>query len=71
MQNVSYALYEERRHCPRTGRLLTHNLEDYRICGIGDAPELEVEFSDTMRLRVARGYIAEVRAKGEPVKEST
>jgi preprotein translocase subunit YajC len=36
----------------------------------GDS-EVEVEFSDTMRLRVARSYIAEVRAKGEPVKETT
>lgn len=33
--------------------------------------EIEVEFSETMRLRVARSYIAEVRAKGEPVKETT
>jgi preprotein translocase subunit YajC len=36
----------------------------------GDS-EIEVEFSDTMRLRVARGYIAEVRSRGEPVKEAT
>ena len=33
--------------------------------------EIEVEFSEAMRLRVARGYIAEVRSKGEPVKEAT
>jgi preprotein translocase subunit YajC len=43
-----------------------------RVTKVKDTePELEVEFSDTMRLRVARGYIAEVRAKGEPVKEAT
>ena len=33
--------------------------------------ELEVEFSDTMRLKVSRRYVVEVRAKGEPVKEAT
>ncbi len=33
--------------------------------------EIEVEFTETMRLRVARAYVAEVRAKGEPVKETT
>lgn len=42
-----------------------------RVTKVKDTePEIEVEFSDTMRLRVARGYIAEVRTKGEPVKES-
>lgn len=43
-----------------------------RVLKVKDAdPELEVEFSDTMRIKVARSYIAEVRAKGEPVKEAT
>lgn len=43
-----------------------------RVTKVKDTdPELEVEFSDSMRLRVARGYIAEVRTKGEPVKEGT
>lgn len=32
--------------------------------------EMEVEFSDQMRLRVSRGFVAEVRAKGEPAKET-
>lgn len=43
-----------------------------RVTKVKDTePELEVEFSDSMRLRVARSYIAEVRSKGEPVKEAT
>lgn len=43
-----------------------------RVTKVKDTePELEVEFSETMRMRVARGYIAEVRGKGEPVKEGT
>ncbi|MFM9941631.1 MAG: preprotein translocase subunit YajC [Hyphomicrobiaceae bacterium] len=31
--------------------------------------EVEVEFSETMKVRITRGSIAEVRGKGEPVKE--
>ncbi len=33
--------------------------------------ELEVELTEQMRVRVTRGSIADVRAKGEPVKETT
>lgn len=33
--------------------------------------EVEVELNDQMRVRVTRGSIADVRAKGEPVKETT
>jgi xanthine dehydrogenase YagR molybdenum-binding subunit len=44
VQNVGYALYEERRLDPTTGRLLTHNLDDYRIPGIGDSAPLTVWF---------------------------
>jgi preprotein translocase subunit YajC len=43
-----------------------------RVTKVKDTePELEVEFSETMRLRVGRSYIAEVRSKGEPVKEAS
>lgn len=44
VQGVGYALYEERRTDPVTGRVLTENLEDYRIPGIGDTPEITVHF---------------------------
>jgi xanthine dehydrogenase YagR molybdenum-binding subunit len=46
VQNVGFALYEERRLDPDTGRLLTHNLDDYRIPGPGDIPPLEVFFEE-------------------------
>ncbi len=32
--------------------------------------EVEVELSDTMRIRVLRSTLMDVRAKGEPVKET-
>ncbi len=35
-----------------------------------DEHELQVELAEGVRVRIARGMIAEVRAKGEPVKES-
>ncbi|MFD6952708.1 xanthine dehydrogenase [Nocardiopsis sp. TSRI0078] len=44
VQGVGYALFEERRHDPATGVVLTDNLEDYRIPGMGDVPETEVYF---------------------------
>ena len=33
--------------------------------------ELEVELNEQLRVRVTRGSIADVRGKGEPVKETT
>lgn len=47
VQSTSYALYEERILDPRTGVNLTHNLEDYRLMGIGDCPEIDVHFDET------------------------
>lgn len=47
VQGLGYALYEERVNDPRTGRLLTANLEDYRLPGLGDAPPMQVEFVTT------------------------
>ncbi|MCP3756563.1 molybdopterin-dependent oxidoreductase [Streptomyces sp. TBY4] len=44
IQGVGYALFEERRTDPATGRVLTDNLEDYRIPGIADTPEITVHF---------------------------
>lgn len=46
VQGVGYALYEDRRLDPNTGRLLTAGLEDYRIAGIGDAPKMVVHFDE-------------------------
>ncbi|MDP2312972.1 MAG: molybdopterin-dependent oxidoreductase [Pseudomonadota bacterium] len=46
IQGLGLALYEERRLDPRTGRGLTIGLEDYRLPGIGDIPEIEVHFEE-------------------------
>lgn len=46
VQAVGYALYEDRRVDPKTGRVLTINMEDYRIPGIGDVPETEIHFDE-------------------------
>jgi xanthine dehydrogenase YagR molybdenum-binding subunit len=44
VQGVSYALYEERRIDPVTGRTVTQCLDDHRLCGLADAPEIDVHF---------------------------
>jgi xanthine dehydrogenase YagR molybdenum-binding subunit len=44
IQGVGFALYEQRHTDPATGAVLTANLEDYRIPGIGDVPEMEIYF---------------------------
>ncbi|PRX92154.1 molybdopterin-dependent oxidoreductase [Allonocardiopsis opalescens] len=44
IQGVGYALFEQRRADPATGVLLTDNLEDYHLPGIGDTPEMEIHF---------------------------
>src|SRR5262249_10842257 len=43
-QGLGFTLYEERRLDPRGGSLLTAGLEDYRIPGVGDIPEIDVHF---------------------------
>ena len=46
IQGLSYALYEERLFHKDTGRLLNANMEDYKILGIADTPEIRVHFYD-------------------------
>jgi xanthine dehydrogenase YagR molybdenum-binding subunit len=46
LQATSYALYEERHLAPGRGYALTGGLEDYRVMGISDVPELEVHFHE-------------------------
>jgi len=46
VQGIGYALYEERHLDPVTGQLLSRNMDDYRIPGIGDVPPIEVRFDD-------------------------
>ncbi|MFL6142814.1 MAG: molybdopterin-dependent oxidoreductase [Labedaea sp.] len=44
IQGIGYALYEQRELDPDTGRVLSAGLEDYRIPGIGDVPEIDLHF---------------------------
>ncbi|MBV2364431.1 molybdopterin-dependent oxidoreductase [Streptomonospora nanhaiensis] len=46
IQGIGYALYEQRRDDPVTGAVLSTTLEDYRIPGIGDTPEITVHFHE-------------------------
>jgi preprotein translocase subunit YajC len=39
-----------------------------KVAKVDDA-EVQVELAENVRVRVVRGMITEVRAKGEPVKE--
>ena len=41
---LSYALFEERREDPNSGHVLSLNLEDCKIAGISDAPDIDVQF---------------------------
>jgi preprotein translocase subunit YajC len=40
-----------------------------RVTKVIDDSEIEIELSDEVRVRQMRSMIADVRAKGEPVKE--
>lgn len=46
LQGISYTLYEERRLDPTRGVQLTRGLEDYRIMGIGDIPEIQLHLDE-------------------------
>ena len=46
IQGIGHALYEERRIDGVSGRIVTANLEDYRIPGIADTPEMQVYFDE-------------------------
>lgn len=44
IQGLGYALYEQKQLDRRTGHNLTGNMEDYKIPGIGDMPDMDVYF---------------------------
>ena len=56
IQGLGYALYEQKTIDLKTGHVLSANLNDYRIPGIGDTPDIHVHFDE-------EGY-EEVRGKG-------
>jgi xanthine dehydrogenase YagR molybdenum-binding subunit len=47
IQGIGYALYETRQLDPLSGQVLTIGLEDYRIPGIADTPEIDIHFADS------------------------
>jgi xanthine dehydrogenase YagR molybdenum-binding subunit len=46
VQGLGFALYEQREVDPHTGLVLSTNLEDYRIPGIADTPEVQLHFEE-------------------------
>ncbi|MCP4736608.1 MAG: xanthine dehydrogenase family protein molybdopterin-binding subunit, partial [Bosea sp.] len=46
IQGIGYALYEARETDARSGHILTTGMEDYRIPGIADTPEIDVHFDE-------------------------
>ena len=46
VQGIGYALYERREVDPERGNILSAGLEDYRIPGIADTPNIEVHFDE-------------------------
>lgn len=52
IQGIGYALYEQRETGPHTGLVLSAGLEDYRIPGIGDVPDINLYFDQDGFARV-------------------
>jgi xanthine dehydrogenase YagR molybdenum-binding subunit len=46
IQGTGYALYEQRETDPHTGLVLSAGLEDYRIPGIADVPDIDLHFDE-------------------------
>ncbi len=46
IQGLGYALYEAKQYDFKTGHTLTGNLNDYRLPGIGDTPDIHVHYDE-------------------------
>jgi len=57
VQGIGYALYENRQLDQATGAVLTTGLEDYRIPGMADIPEIDIHFDEAGFEHVAGGSI--------------
>jgi xanthine dehydrogenase YagR molybdenum-binding subunit len=57
IQGIGYALYESRQLDAATGAVLTAGLEDYRIPGIADTPEMVMHFDEAGFDHVAGGGV--------------
>jgi xanthine dehydrogenase YagR molybdenum-binding subunit len=67
IQGLGYALYEGRQLDVATGSVLTTGLEDYRIPGIGDVPEMQIHFDEQGFEHVAGGGVGVGEIAGVPV----
>jgi xanthine dehydrogenase YagR molybdenum-binding subunit len=47
VQGIGYALYEGRQIDQASGQILTAGLEDYRIPGIADTPDMDIYFDES------------------------
>jgi len=61
---------------PQQKRVKAHqemvkNLRRGKVTKVVDDDQIEVEIADNIRVRQMRSMVADVRAKGEPVKEDT
>ena len=57
IQGIGYALYEGRQLDAATGAVLTTGLEDYRIPGIADTPQIDIHFDEQGFEHVAGGGV--------------
>ncbi|WP_414636264.1 molybdopterin cofactor-binding domain-containing protein [Actinophytocola sp.] len=57
IQGIGYALYEERALDPATGLVLSTGLEDYRIPGMADVPEIDLHWDEAGFEHVAGGGV--------------
>jgi xanthine dehydrogenase YagR molybdenum-binding subunit len=64
LQGISYALYEDRRLDRNTGIMVNPNLEEYKIIGAKDIPQIEVHFIEDYLARSS----TDAGGIGEPAK---
>jgi xanthine dehydrogenase YagR molybdenum-binding subunit len=64
LQGISYALYEDRRLDRNTGIMVNPNLEEYKIIGSKDMPQIEIHFIEDYLARSS----TDASGIGEPAK---
>jgi xanthine dehydrogenase YagR molybdenum-binding subunit len=67
IQGIGYALYETREIDVASGQVLTTGLEDYRIPGIADTPEIEIHFDEEGFEHVPGGGVGLGEVAGIPI----
>jgi xanthine dehydrogenase YagR molybdenum-binding subunit len=67
IQGVSYALFEERRFDRKTGKVVNANLEQYKVAGALDVPQIDVVLLEDLRGTSS----TDARGIGEPATVPT